>query len=341
MLMHTKTLLVALAAFLPLALSAQDKPAATMKAVRMHDYGKADVLVLEDVPRPEPKAGEVLVRIHAAGVNPVDWKVRAGKLGKMKSRLPMILGGEISGVVESCGADVKSFQPGDEVWSLLSLMRWGGYAEYAAVPEGELAHKPRSIDHVHAAGVPLAALTAWQALVDTAKLEKGQTVLIHAGAGGVGHFAIQIAKARGAKVIATASENHLAFLKELGADLAIDYKAQKFEELAKDVDVVLDSIGGDTQARSLGCLKKGGFLVSIVQPPDAKKLAELGVKGAIILVKPDPKELDELAKLIEAGQLKCVVSDTIPLAEAPRAHELSETGHTKGKIVLEVVKDKK
>jgi NADPH:quinone reductase-like Zn-dependent oxidoreductase len=330
-----KTALVLLA-FLPLAL--QDKPAATMKAVRIHEFGKPEVLVYEDAPRPEPKPSEVLVKVHAAGVNPVDWKIRGGAFGKGKSPLPMILGGEIAGTVESCGAEVKGFKPGDEVWALLPLMRMGGYAEYAVVAESDLARKPKSIDFVHAAGVPLAALTAWQALVDTAGLKEGQSVLIHAGAGGVGHFAIQIAKAKGAKVIATASENHLAFLKELGADVAIDYKAQKFEELAKDVDVVLDSIGGDTQARSLGCLKKGGFLVSIVQPPDKGKLDELGLKGAIILVKPNVKELDELAKLVEDKKLKCVVSATVPLADARKAHEQSETGHTQGKIVLQVVK---
>jgi NADPH:quinone reductase-like Zn-dependent oxidoreductase len=325
-----------LLALLPFA--AQEKSASSMKAVRMHDYGKADVLVLEDAPRPQAKPNEVLVKVHAAGVNPVDWKIRAGSFGKAKAQLPLILGGEIAGVVESCGADVKGFKPGDEVWALLSLARWGGYAEYAVVPESELAKKPKGMDFVHAAGVPLAALTAWQALVDTAGLKEGQTVLIHAGAGGVGHFAIQIAKAKGAKVIATASANHLAFLKELGADVTIDYKAQKFEDVAKDVDVVLDSIGGDTQARSLGCLKKGGFLVSIVQPPVKKKLDELGVRGAIMLVKADVKELDLLAQLIEAKKLKCVVSETVPLAEAKRAHELSETGHTQGKIVLQVVK---
>lgn len=327
----------ALALLALLTLAAQDKTA-TMKAVRMHDYGKSDVLVYEDVPRPEPKAGEVLVKVHAAGVNPVDWKVRAGLLGKAKSRLPMTLGGEIAGVVEGCGADVKSFKAGDEVWSLLPLTRWGGYAEYAVVPESELARKPKSLDFVHAAGVPLAALTAWQALIDTAGLKEGQSVLIQAGAGGVGHFAVQIAKARGAKVYATASKNHLEFLKQLGVDVGIEYQSQKFEEVAKDVDVVLDAIGGETQERSIACLKKGGYLVSIVWPPDAKKLEAAGVKGSIMLVHPDVKELDQLAALIEAGKLKCVVSDTIPLAEAKRAQELSEAGHTQGKIVLQVVK---
>jgi len=327
---------IALLVLLPLAV--QDKTAATMKAVRMHDFGKADVLVYEDAPRPEPKSNEVLVKVHAAGVNPIDWKIRSGNFGKGMAPLPMILGGEIAGVVASCGAEVKGFKPGDEVWAMCSATPTGGYAEYAVVAEADLAKKPKSIDFVHAGGVPLAALTAWQAIIDTAGLKEGQTVLIHAGAGGVGHFAIQIAKAKGAKVIATASANNQAFLKELGADVAIDYKAQKFEELAKDVDVVLDSIGKDTQERSLGCLKKGGFLVSIVQPPDKKKLDELGLKGSIMRVKGNPKQLDELAALIEAKKLKCVVSETVPLAEAKRAHELSETGHAKGKIVLQVVK---
>jgi len=316
----------------------QEKSAPTMKAVRMHDYGKADVLVYEDAPRPEPKANEVLVKVHAAGVNPVDWKIRSGGFNRAKGGLPRILGGEIAGTVESCGADVKGFKPGDEVWALLSLMRMGGYAEYALVAEADLAKKPKALDFVHAAGVPLAALTAYQALFDKAGLKEGQSVLIHAGAGGVGHFAIQLAKAKGAKVYATASAGNLAFLKELGADVAIDYKAQKFEDLAKDMDVVLDSIGGDTQARSLGCLKKGGYLVSIVQPPDAKKLEELGLKGSIMLVAPSAKQLDELGKLAEEKKLKCVVSTTLPLAEARKAHELSETGHTQGKIVLQVVK---
>ena len=328
-----------LLALLPLL--AQEKPAATMKAVRMHDYGKADVLVYEEAPRPEPKANEVLVKVHAAGVNPVDWKIRSGGFSRAKGGLPRILGGEIAGTVESCGADVKGFKPGDEVWALLSLMRMGGYAEYALVAEADLAKKPKSLDFVHAAGVPLAALTAYQALFDKAGLKEGQSVLIHAGAGGVGHFAIQLAKSKGAKVYSTASQGNLAFLKELGADVAIDYKAQKFEEVAKDVDVVLDSIGGETQARSLVCLKKGGYLVSIVGPPDAKKLDELGLKGSGMLVTPNVKELDEIGALFEAKKLKCVVSATVPLAEARKAHELSETGHTKGKIVLEVVKAQK
>jgi NADPH:quinone reductase-like Zn-dependent oxidoreductase len=222
------------------------------------------------------------------------------------------------------------------VYAFVALSRGGAYAEYAVAQAGEIARKPKSIDHVHAAGVPLAALTAWQALFDTAKLEKGQTVLIHAGAGGVGHFAVQLAKAKGATVIATASERNHDFLRKLGADRVIDYRAQKFEEVAKDVDVVLDSIGGDTLERSYAALKPGGFVVSIVAQPDAEKLKDRGVNGARILVKPSTEQLGKIADLIDAGKVKPHVSEELPLREAARAHELSEAGHTRGKIVLKV-----
>jgi NADPH:quinone reductase-like Zn-dependent oxidoreductase len=308
----------------------------TMKAVRFHEFGKADVLVYEDAPKPEAKAGEVLVRVRAAGVNPVDWKIRAGGLKAINPSLPQIPGFDVAGVVESVGADVKRFKKGDEIYSYLSLKRGGAYAEFVTIPESDVAFKPKQIDFVHAGAVPLAALTAWQALFDTAGLKEGQTVLIHAGSGGVGHFAVQLAKAKGAKVIATASEHNLAFLKELGADQAIDYANQKFEELVKDVDVVFDPIGGDTLERSYGIVKSGGFIVSIVGQPDKTKLAAHGLRGAGILVAPNAKELAEIAALIDAGKVKPVVSEILPLANAKHAHELSETGHTRGKIVLQV-----
>lgn len=312
-------------------------PADTMKAVRIHEYGKAEVLRYEDAPKPVAKAKQVLVKVHAAGVNPVDWKIRGGMMG-MPIGEPITLGFDVAGVVESVGEGVDAYKPGDEVFAYLSLSRAGGYAEYAVAGVGELAKKPAHTDFTHAAAVPLASLTAWQALFDAAKLERGQSVLIHAGAGGVGHFAVQLAHWKGAKVYATASESNLAFLKELGADVAIDYKAQKFEELAHDVDVVLDSIGGETQQRSLGTLKQGGVLVSIVGQPDAKKAKELGVRAVGILVKPDGKQLAEIGALVDAGKVKPFVSATLPLAEARKAHELSEAGHTKGKLVLEVVR---
>jgi NADPH:quinone reductase-like Zn-dependent oxidoreductase len=333
---HSCVAWLAALTFVPAAFLAQDAKT-TMKAVRFHEFGKADVLVYEDAPKPEAKAGEVLVRIHAAGVNPVDWKARAGGLKSLNPTLPQIPGFDVAGVVESVGADVKRFKKGDEVYSYISLKHAGAYAEFVAIPESEVALKPKKIDFVHAAGVPLAALTAWQALFDTAGLKEGQTVLIHAGSGGVGHFAVQLAKAKGAKVIATASARNLEFLNELGADQVIDYTTQKFEELVKDVDVVLDPIGGDTLERSYQVVKSGGFIVSIVGPPDKTKLAARDLRGAGILVTPNAKELAEISELIDAGKVKPTVSEVIPLANAKHAHELSETGHTRGKIVLSVV----
>ncbi len=324
-----------------LARGADSEPTAgssapTMKAVRIHEFGKPGVLVYEDAPRPQAGPGEVLVSIHAAGVNPVDWKIRSGMFRGMNAPMPMILGFDISGVVESVGADVQQFRQGDEVFAYMSLRRGGGYAEFVAVPEGELAIKPKSIDHVHAAGVPLAGLTAWQALFDTAGLKEGQTVLIHGGAGGVGHFAVQMARARGAKVIATASAPNHEFLKSIGADQCIDYRTQKFEEHVKDVDVVLDTIGGDTQARSFQVLKPGGYLVSIVQPPDPELLAQHEIKGRVILVQPNGKQLAEIAALVDQGKVKPHVSETVPLRDAAHAHIQSQGGHTRGKIVLKV-----
>ncbi|TAH35275.1 MAG: NADP-dependent oxidoreductase [Planctomycetota bacterium] len=304
-----------------------------MKAIRFHKFGGPEVLVLDDVPRPEPAAGELLVRVLAAGVNPVDWKVRGGM---MRGKLPMIPGYDVAGVVDKAGAEVKDFAPGDRVMVYLALNRGGGYAEYATAPAKDCAKFGKDLAPTSAAAIPLAALTAWQALFETAKLAEGQTVLIHAGAGGVGHFAVQLAKSRGARVLATASEKNLDFLKELGADVAIDYRAQRFEDVAKDVDVVLDAVGGDTLGRSYGVLKKGGFVVSIVQPPDPARLEELGLRGSVMLVQPNGAQLAQIAELVQTGKLKPHVSATYPLAEARKAQEASATGHTRGKIVLKV-----
>lgn len=331
--LRTWTVLAGLA-FSPTALSQEG---ATMKAIRYHEHGGAEVLKYEDAPRPEPARGEVLVKVHAAGVNPVDWKVRGGAFKTRGAELPQIPGYDVAGVVEKVGEGVQRLKPGDEVFGFLSLARGGAYAEYVAAPERELALKPKKADFVQAAAVPLAALTAWQALFDSAGLEEGQTVLIHAGAGGVGHFAVQLAKSRGAKVIATASEANHEFLRGLGADQVIDYTKQHFEQLVKDVDVVLDPIGGDTLEGSLSVLKKNGFLVSIVGKPPQQKLTQFGVRGDGILVHPDSAELAEIGKRMDAGELVPHVSAVVPLADAKRAQELSESGHTRGKIVLEVV----
>jgi NADPH:quinone reductase-like Zn-dependent oxidoreductase len=317
----------------------QGKPtgAPTMKAIRFHEPGGPEVLRLEDLPRPVPKAGEVLVKVHAAGVNPVDWKLRQNGGKGFGPPLPQVPGFDIAGVVSAVGADVKRFAVGDAVFGYLSLQRGGAYAEYAIALEGELAPKPETLSFNEAAGVPLAALTAWQALVESAELQSGQAVLIHAGAGGVGHFAVQIAKARGAHVIATASERNHEFLEQLGADEVIDYTRQRFEDSVEGVDAVLDPIGGDTQARSIGVLAKGGILVSIVGAPPKAQLEQAGVRGVGILVRPDGKQLEEIAALAERGALRVEVSTVLPLAEAAKAHELSEGGHTRGKIVLEIV----
>ena len=328
---------LALAPFaLGLSQSAKEAQGASMKAIRFHAPGGPEVLRLEDVPRPVPKAGEVLVQVQAAGVNPVDWKIRRSGGKGFGPPLPQIPGFDIAGVVAEVGDGVKRFAKGDAVFGYLSLQRGGAYAEYAIALEGELARKPEKLSFDEAAGVPLAALTAWQALVDTAKLEEGRAVLIHGAAGGVGHFAVQIAHARGAHVIATASQKNHEFLKGLGADEVIDYTSQRFEELVSGVDVVLDSIGGDTQARSLGVLAEGGILVSIVGGPPKAEIEKRKVRGVGILVHPDGKELEELARLLDEGKLKVEVSATFPLAEAAKAHELSEAGHVRGKVVLHV-----
>jgi NADPH:quinone reductase-like Zn-dependent oxidoreductase len=309
-----------------------------MNAVRIHEFGGRDVLKFEQAPRPTPGEGELLVRVHAASVNPVDWKVRkSGGRGWLKIELPFTPGYDVSGVVEEVGPGVTKFKAGDAVYAFMDLNRGGAYAEYAIVKESEAAMKPAKVSHAEAAAVPLAALTAWQALFDTADLQPGQTVLIHAGAGGVGHFAVQLAKWKGARVIATASQSNHEFLRQLGADEVIDYRTQDFAEIVKDADVVLDSIGGKTQADSFKVLRKGGILVSIVGQPSKQKAQESSVRGEGILVQPSSEQLAQIAKLIDEGKLKPVVSHAFPLKDVAKAHEQSETGHTRGKIVLVVV----
>ncbi len=313
-----------------------------MKAVVIHEYGGPEVLKYEDVPRPEPKEDEILVRVIAAGVNPVDEAGRSERSAKFFGiTLPFIPGYDIAGIVEKTGGKITKFKTGDSVYAYLSLTKGGGYAEYAVASEVEAAAKPKSISFVEAAGVPVVALTAWQALIDTAKLSAGQTVLIHGGSGGVGTFAIQIAKARGAKVIATASTANQDFLKQLGADVAIDYTKTKFEEVAKNVDVVVDSVGKDTLARSYGVVKKGGFVVTLVARIDQAELDKHGIRGASLSVKPDSNELVEIGKLIDEKKIKVIVSQTFPLSEAVKAQEQVATGHTRAKIVLKVADEPK
>ena len=310
-----------------------------MQAVRIHEFGGLDSLKVEDAPAPEPGGGEVLVRIHAAGINPVDWKTCAGEgvASRLEDPFPFIPGWDVSGVVQAPGAGVSDFRTGDAV---CGMVRWpwggGGYAEYVAAPAVDLVARPESMNDAQAAGLPLAALTAWQALFDTAALQLGQSVLIHAAAGGVGHIAVQLAKWRGAHVTGTASARNEAFLRELGADRVIDYNATRFEDVAGDMDVVLDGVGGEIQERSFGVLKPGGMLVSIRGRPSQDQASARGVRAQHVSVHADAEQLRAIADLAEAGRLAVHVDATFPLEEVRKAHEMSKTGHTRGKVVLRV-----
>ena len=305
-----------------------------MKAIVVHQNGGPEVLKYEDAPWPQPKDGEILIRVMAAAVNPVDAALREGRFGG-GGGFPFIPGMDVAGVVEQAGAKVR-FKKGDAVYAYLSFEEQGGYAEFVVTKESHAALKPKSIDFEHAAAVPLAATTAWQALVDKAGLKSGQTVLIHGGSGGVGTFAVQIAKARGAKVIATASSANQDLLKELGVDQSINYTTTRFEDVVKDVDVVLNAVRGDSLARSYGVVKKGGIIVSITGPPDPAELEKHSIRGTSFSAHPDAKILEDLAKLIDRKKIIPVVSAVIPLAEVAKAHEQIASQHTRGKIVLKV-----
>jgi NADPH:quinone reductase-like Zn-dependent oxidoreductase len=310
---------------------------ATMKAVLLHSYGGPEVAKLEEVPRPEPKEDEILIRVIAASVNPVDVAIRKGYLAELiGNKFPIIMGMDAAGVVEKTGAKITKFKTGDSVFAFFTLASQGGYAEFVIAKESEAALKPKRVTYAQAAAVGAAGSTAWQALIETAKLSSGQTVLIHGGSGGVGHLAIQIAKARGAKVIATASTANQDFLKQMGVDVAIDYSKTKFEEFAKDVDVVLDSVGRDTLKRTYGVVKKGGIIVSIVDEPVQAELDAHGIRGVALRSSPKADTLEELARLMEAKKLIPVVSQTFPLADFNKALDQIATRHTRGKVVLQV-----
>jgi NADPH:quinone reductase-like Zn-dependent oxidoreductase len=307
-----------------------------MRAIRQQTLGGPEVLELVEVDKPTPIPTEILVRVHAAGINPVDWKSRAGK--GMGYEPPFILGWDVSGVVEDLEPGVTRFEPGDEVYGMPLFPRAASaYAEYVTAPSRQLARKPAGLSHAEAAVLPLAGLTAWQSLADTAQLTAGQRVLVHGAGGGVGHLAVQVAKARGAYVVGTASAAKHEFVRGLGADEVIDYQASDFAAEADDLDVVLDTIGGDIARRSIGVLRPRGLLVTIVGRRDADLAARTRAAGrrfAGISVEPDYQGLEALAQLAGSGKLRVHLQTTLPLAEAARAHELLESGRTTGKIAL-------
>ena len=309
-----------------------------MQAVTINGYGGLDMLNCVEAPQPQLNHDDVLIRIHAAAVNPVDVALREGYMAEwVSATFPLILGCDLSGTIEAIGSDVTGFKIGDEVIARPGFNRDGSYAEFIAVPATEVVRKPKSLDHIHAAAFPHASLTAWISLISTANLSAGQTVLIHGAAGGVGHIAVQLAKLRGARVIGTASGYNQEFLHQLGVDEAIDYNTTKFEDVAQQVDVVFDTIGGDTQERSWSTLKPGGMLVSVVQPPSEERAKALGVRASLVGAFSNPAILAEVAGLIDEGKLKPYVSKVLPLCEARKAQEMIGARHTRGKIVLEVM----
>jgi NADPH:quinone reductase-like Zn-dependent oxidoreductase len=317
---------------------ADEKP--NMRAVVAHEYGAPDVLKIEQVPRPEPNDDEALVRVIASSVNPADPLTLSGKYAKeFGTHLPLIPGYDIAGIVEKTGANVTRLKMGDAVYGYPTF--GGGWADYVTAKEWEVGPKPKSLKFVEAAAVPMGALTAWQALVDVAKLQPGQTILIHGGSGGVGNFAVQIAKARGARVIATASTANQDLLKQLGADVAVDYTKTKFEDVAKDVDAVLDPVGKETLARSYGVVKKGGIVMSLVARPDPAELQKHGIRGAGISAHPDADDLTEIAQLIDAGKIKPIVTEVLPLNDAVKAQQQAATHHTRGKVVVRIAPEPK
>ncbi|MGA5562799.1 NADP-dependent oxidoreductase [Streptomyces platensis] len=308
-----------------------------MRAVTQRSFGGPDVLELTGADRPRPRLNEVLVRVRAAGVNPIDAHVRSGAV-PLLGEPPFVVGWDVSGTVEEVASGVTRFAVGDEVFGMPLIPRAAGcYADYVTAPSRQLARKPAALDHPHAAALPLAGLTAWQALVDAAGVGAGRRVLVHAGGGGVGHLAIQIAKARGAEVLTTAGAAKAGFVRTLGADEVIDYRSTDFAAAARDVDVVLDTVGGDTALRSLDVLRPGGTLVTIVEMHNAalaRKAADRGLRFLGVTAEPDPVGLAALADLVDTGALRVHLAHTLPLSDAAQAHRLIDSGTTMGKVVL-------
>lgn len=310
-----------------------------MKAIVINQYGSPEVLVEQEVSLPEIKDDQVLVEMKATSINPVDWKLREGALKEERSLdFPITLGGDAAGIVKEVGKEVTEFQPGDRVFSRPTASRNGTYAEYASIDANLLAKIPENVSFEEAAAVPLVGQTAWEALVDIAKVKEGDQVLIHGGSGGVGHLAIQIAKHFGAYVATTASEKNEDYVKSLGADQFINYKTEDFTTILSDFDVVLDTQAGETQEKSFSVLKEGGTLVSTLSPPDEDKAAEKNIHAEFFLLNPDGERLKKMADLMAQGTLKPTIGKTLPLTQEGlrKAHEIGENHSTQGKIVIQV-----
>jgi len=304
-----------------------------MKAIQIHSFGGPEVLKVEEVARPQVSSHDVLIKVYASGVNPIDWKAREGYT---KHSLPFIPGWDVSGVVEETGPDVKNFKKGDAVYSRPDMKGNGSYAEYVVSKDTELGHKPATIDHVTAAAIPLAGLTAWQGLFTHGKLRQGQRVLILGASGGVGSFAVQFAKWKGAYVIGTTSEQNLSFIRELGADEAIDYRKRGYENLIMHVDMVFDTIGGEAQKNTLRLLRPGGILVTTIKVEDAAAFEKKGVRIMGMMGQPSQENLEDIARLVDEGKVRPFIQKVFPLEKAADASRLSQEGHVRGKIVLRV-----
>jgi len=308
-----------------------------MKAIRIHTYGGPEQMQLEDAPVPACGANDLLVRVVAAGVNPIDWKIRAGA---MAHGLPMAsaltLGWDGAGMVDAVGGSVTAFKSGDEVYFYAEFARGGTYAEYVAVDASQVALKPRTLAFAAAAALPMAGQAAWTALVDNAQIARGMRVLIHGGAGALGSVAVQLAKDAGLHVIATASGDGVALVRSLGADEVIDYRSQRFQDHVRDIDVVLDTIGGPTQEASWGLMNPGGILVATAMPPPPERAAAAGVRAAFVFTPPRGAVLVQLAERVDAGRLRVLVGQEFALADATHAHRLGESGKARGKMVLHV-----
>ena len=308
-----------------------------MKAVRIHQYGNVDTLRYEDADEPMLRADDVLIRVVGTSVNPVDWKIRQGHLKEMiPHRMPVILGWDVSGVVSAIGVKVSKFKVGDCVYARPDIERDGTYAEFIAVRETEIAMKPKTISHIEAGVLPLCGITAWEAIVNVAKVSAGQSVLIHAASGGVGSIAVQLAKSRGAYVVGTASAANRALVESLGVDEFVDYRAQRLQGTVKKIDVVFDTVGGQTQNDSWSVMSPGGILVSIVSNPPADEAKKLGMRAAFVFVKPNAATLEEIAQLIDDGKLRPIIGAEFALQDIKHAHGLSESGRAKGKIAIYV-----